>query len=146
ALGEETGHNICAVYADMGTTNTRVWLARGSVIVSRATRPLGVRDTARTGSSSQIRSALQESISEVRKQAGHSYMPTGVVAAGMIGSSLGLTEVPHIEPPAGLAELAASSRWFQTGVTDLPVLLVPGIRSEAAKTSLNQVCETDVMR
>ncbi len=64
----------------------------------------------------------------------------------MIGSSLGLTEVPHIAPPAGLAELAALSRWFQTGVTDLPVLLVPGIRFGPANAKLGQISDTDVMR
>src|SRR5436305_5643109 len=100
---------ICAVYVDMGTTNTRAWLMRGSHIVARASQCTGTRDSARVGSSSPVRQALTEIIHAVRTQAGDARepcVPAYVAAAGMISSPLGLMELAHIAAPAGVTELA----------------------------------------
>jgi 2-keto-3-deoxy-galactonokinase len=64
--GEKTGEDLCAIYVDMGTTKTRVWLMRGDEVLARASKPLGVRDSAHDGSPARIRSALKELISSVR--------------------------------------------------------------------------------
>jgi 2-dehydro-3-deoxygalactonokinase len=65
----------------------------------------------------------------------------------MISSPLGLAEVPHVESPAGLAEIAAASRWFQfPDITGLPILLVPGVRFGPAEAKLEKIHTTDVMR
>ena len=70
-----------------------------------------------------------------------------VVAAGMITSPLGLVEVPHVRAPAGKSELAARVERHQFfDVTDLPVWLVPGVRTGNAQHELKDVGETDVMR
>jgi len=36
---ESSGGNPCAIYIDMGATNTRAWLAHGNQVIERATRP-----------------------------------------------------------------------------------------------------------
>jgi 2-dehydro-3-deoxygalactonokinase len=65
----------------------------------------------------------------------------------MITSSLGLREVPHIRPPAGIAELANAAQWNDfRALTPLPVLLVPGIRSGPEQVDLDSLQATDVMR
>ena len=33
--GEKTAEDLCAIYVDMGTTNTRVWLMRGDEVLGR---------------------------------------------------------------------------------------------------------------
>jgi 2-dehydro-3-deoxygalactonokinase len=146
---KDISDEVCAIYVDMGTTNTRIWLMRGGRIIAHAAKPVGVRDTARD-SVQQIRSALRELIAEVLNRSAdpHSFCePASIVAAGMISSPLGLADLPHIPTPAGIAELSASAQWFHVGdVTDLPILLVPGVRSGPANPDLNAVHETDVMR
>ena len=137
--------NFCALYVDTGTTNSRVWLARGEEILAKVESQIGVRDTAKDGSSARLRSALRELIKEVRAKAEAN--PVCVAAAGMITSSLGLAEVPHLAAPAGIAELAAATRAFQfPEVTDLPVLLVPGVKSGQMPCELATVGAADLMR
>ena len=139
---------LCAVYIDMGTTNTRAWLMRGDCLAASAKRAMGVRDTAKAGSSIPAHEALRELIAGLRAQ--HSENPCApvcVVGSGMIGSSLGLMEVAHLHAPVGIEELSEASRWRHfPDVTDLPVLLVPGIRSGLSGDSAQAVHEIDVMR
>jgi len=73
-------------------------------------------------------------------------MPSCVVAAGMSSSPLGLADLPHTRAPIGLRELAASARWLDLPeVTDLPILLIPGVRSGPA-SGQDSISDTDVMR
>jgi 2-dehydro-3-deoxygalactonokinase len=140
--------NFCSICVDAGTTNTRVWLVRGCAVLAKATAQVGVRDSARDGSNERLRSALRELIAEVRAKATSlNAQPDCVIAAGMITSSLGLAEVPHIPAPAGIAELAAATRIHHfADITDLPVLLVPGVRSGQMPCDLATVGEADLMR
>src|SRR5258706_15872863 len=65
---EKSDENLCAIYVDLGTTNTRVWLMRGSTILSRVKKPVGVSDTARVGSNKRLRETLKESIEDELNQ------------------------------------------------------------------------------
>jgi len=122
--------NQHAVYLDVGTTNTRVWLACGDDIVVHTRKPVGVRIAAREGSTESIANALRDLIAEVVSQAGQAHHPDCIAAAGMISSGLGVKEIPHVQAPAGLAEIVAASQWNHfPGISDLPFLLVPGIRT-----------------
>ena len=142
--------DICLICVDAGTTNTRVWLTVGDQVVARGQAGVGVRDTARDGSSARLRNALRELINQVRDEAGNQEVtqsPECVIAAGMITSPLGLAEVPHVSAPAGLNELAASTeRHSFPEITDLPILLIPGVRSGPRRCDQETVGETDVMR
>lgn len=139
-------NELCAVFVDTGTTNSRVWLARGEEILAKAEAQIGVRDTAKDGSSVRLRSSLKELIENIRAEVTEA-APVCVAAAGMITSSLGLAEVPHLHAPAGIAALAAAARAFQfPEVTDLPVLLVPGVKSGQMPCELATVGAADLMR
>src|SRR5215831_7300825 len=146
---EEAGET-CLVCVDAGTTNTRVWLTAGDRVIARAQAGVGVRDTARDGSSERLRGALRELIDQVRGDArdhGFAHSLECVIAAGMITSPLGLAEVPHVPTPAGLNELAAATRRYSfPEITDLPILLVPGARSGPRQCDHETVGTTDVMR
>lgn len=146
---------MCAIYVDMGTTNTRGWLMSGGEMIARFKRPAGVRDTARDGSPKKLHAALRELIETLRgkvKAAAKTTAtpvsePACIAAAGMIGSRLGLAEVPHLHAPAGLTEIASAARWVRfPAITDLPILLVPGVRSGPADAKAQKVHTTDVMR
>jgi 2-dehydro-3-deoxygalactonokinase len=137
---------ICTICIDTGTTNTRVWLVCGERIISRAGAMVGVRDTARDGSSARLRATLRDLIAEVSAHP-ESREPAFVAAAGMITSSLGLVEVPHLTAPAGRTELAAHVRRCDfPDVTHLPVLLVPGVRTGPQAADLMTVNSVDLMR
>jgi 2-dehydro-3-deoxygalactonokinase len=148
-MNEEAGET-CLVCVDAGTTNTRVWLTAGDRVIARAQAGVGVRDTARDGSSERLRGALRELIDRVRGDArdhGFAQSPECVIAAGMITSPLGLAEVPHVPTPAGLKELAAATRqYIFPEITDLPILLIPGARSGPRPCDQETVGTTDVMR
>lgn len=140
---------FCAVCVDMGTTNTRVWLVSGNEVLGRASASVGARDTARDGSNMRIRKALRDLIKQVRTAEVEACFvrPTGVIAAGMITSPLGLAEVPHVAAPAGKSEIAARvRREYFPDITDLPVFLVPGVRSGNANSDPQLIGESDVMR
>jgi 2-dehydro-3-deoxygalactonokinase len=134
-----------AICVDMGTTNTRVWLRRGTVTLAKLQASVGVRDTARDNSPQRIRAALAELIAELRRA--HDPAPACVIAAGMITSPLGLAEVPHLSAPAGLRELIGAVEQFSfPDICDLPFLLVPGVRCGAVDGPPEEVGQRDVMR
>lgn len=138
-------NELCAVFVDTGTTNSRVWLMRGDEILAKADAHVGVRDTAKDGSPVRLRATLRELIENVRAKSETS--PVCVAAAGMITSSLGLAEVPHLAAPAGIAELAAATRSHNfPDVTDLPVWLVPGVKSGQMPCELPTAAVADLMR
>jgi 2-dehydro-3-deoxygalactonokinase len=140
----------CLICVDAGTTNTRVWLTAGDHVIARAQTGVGVRDTARDGSSARLRGALRELINQVRDDSRHrgfAESPDCVIAAGMFTSPLGLAEVPHVPAPADLNDLAAATRRYSfPDITDLPILLIPGVRSGPRECELETVGATDVMR
>ncbi len=130
---------------DTGTTNTRVWLTHGENVLAHARAAVGVRDTARDGSPDRLHSTLRDLIAEVREKSDAE--PSAVIASGMITSSLGLAEVPHLEAPAGLDEIARNIQTHSfPEITDLPVLLVPGVRTGPKPCDLETVAAADLMR
>jgi 2-dehydro-3-deoxygalactonokinase len=132
------------------TTNTSVWLVRGDQVVAEARTSVGARDTARDGSPQRLESALNNLVSGVRREGEALPVPchpTVVVAAGMLTSSLGLRALEHVPAPAGVDELAARVERHQfPAVTDLPVVLVPGVRSGPPRCERDAVGSTDVIR
>jgi 2-dehydro-3-deoxygalactonokinase len=141
----ETSATICV---DMGTTNTRVWIVEDGAIVGRIAEPVGLRDAVREGHSSPVRAALARLVRKARSRAAELRLNVDrVLAAGMLTSPLGLCEVPHIVAPAGEQELARSLRKFSDArVTDLPVFLIPGVRSGPHSPTLEDLGNTDLLR
>jgi 2-dehydro-3-deoxygalactonokinase len=145
---QNSSEGLCAIYIDMGTTNTRAWLMCDRQILARVSEPVGVRDAARDGPAGQIRATLRKLTVKLRSEFTlSSCTPMCIAAAGMIGSPLGLAEIPHVPAPAGFVRLAASSRWFQfPEVSELPILVVPGVRSGPERMTIDTIHQTDVMR
>jgi 2-dehydro-3-deoxygalactonokinase len=136
----------CFICIDTGTTNTRVWLLRGDEILARANAMTGVRDTALEASSVKLRKTLRHLISDLCSQYPEA-QPQCIAAAGMITSPLGLAEIPHIESPAGIHELASAVQQFHfPEISSLPFLMVPGVRSGNLSAGIASIGECDVMR
>jgi 2-dehydro-3-deoxygalactonokinase len=127
------------VLLDVGSTNSRAWLARDGEIVASRTAPVGVRDSAREGSTAIVRSAVRDLIAALAPR----NEPFGVAAAGMITSPLGLAEVAHVAAPASAGDLAAAAvALTDTAISPVPVVLVPGVRTPGTGADLRD----DVMR
>jgi 2-dehydro-3-deoxygalactonokinase len=136
------------ICVDMGTTNTRVWLVVGKEIVARESASIGVRDSARTGNTNIIHRALKDLFAASQAEAlSLDLKPALVLGAGMITSSLGLLEIDHVPAPAGEPELARSMRQLSSPqVTELPIWLVPGVRTGPAHPEIADLSEMDVIR
>lgn len=131
---------------DSGTTNTRVWLIKDSKVIGKTKVPAGVRDTARTGTREYLKDAIRGAISQLLIQSGEP-APKLALAAGMIGSELGLIEVPHVRAPAGVKQLAngiAQARF--PDIFDLTFRFVPGIRIGPFPYSVQQIPKVDLIR
>lgn len=134
------------ICVDTGTTNTRVWLLVGGRVAAMERAAVGVRDTARDGSPARLHGAIAAAINAVRIRGGTA-SPRAVIAAGMITSPLGLREVPHRAAPAGLDELASGiERCLMPEICELPIWLVPGVRSGPSDNRREDIAAVDVMR
>ena len=147
SLPYDSSDKFCAIYVDMGTTNTRAWLTQGSRVVARESAPVGIRDSARERSSRVIHEGLRQIIEKIRRNHASECDPMHIAAAGMVTSSLGLAEVAHVAAPAGLEQLAAAATWHRfDNVSELPILLVPGVRCGPIDPAVEQIGAVDVMR
>jgi 2-dehydro-3-deoxygalactonokinase len=145
-----SGSSLCpppAIYVDMGTTNTRGWLVHEHRVVAAHRVAAGARNTARTGSRVGVEESLRAVCHELESAGRRSGVaPAAVVGTGMIGSPLGLVDIPHLCAPVGLAELTAAAIVLDVpAVTLLPIVLIPGVRSPGCDGSV-QGEATDVMR
>ena len=132
------------ICVDTGTTNTRVWFTDGDKVIAQARASVGVRDTARDGSPARLHETLRDLIAAVRNG---QPAPHAVLAAGMITSPLGLAEVPHVAAPASLQDLIAGTQHHTfPHITDIPVWLVPGVRSGPLECDAETIGSADVMR
>lgn len=119
----------------------------GSHVIAREFSPVGIRDSAREKSPKIIHEGLHALIVRLREVRSRHCRPTHIAAAGMIGSSLGLTEVPHVIAPAGFDELSAAAQWHRfEHISDLPILVVPGVRCGPTNPRIEQIESVDVMR
>ena len=133
---------------DAGTTNSRAVLWRGDKVLSEVRTPVGVRDTAITGSNDALARGVTGCMVGVCLKAGIAPEAVDVVvASGMITSSLGLKEVPHLVAPAGVDDLAAGmvSELFP-GVWHKPIWFVPGVKNKAGMVDGDDLPQMDMMR
>lgn len=135
---------------DGGTTTTRVWAVRGTQILSEARATVGARDTARDGSPEALHRGVAELLQQASAEARSGkadWQAKEIVAAGMITSPLGLAEVAHVAAPADLRSLRAGARRITLPqVSELPILLLPGVRCGSQAPTLDDIADFDVMR
>ena len=53
------------ILLDVGSTNSRAWLVRGDEILQRETAAVGVRDSARDGSTTRVRETVRDLIAKL---------------------------------------------------------------------------------
>ena len=133
---------------DTGTTNTRVRLWEDRSLAAHGFASAGVRDTALTGSTETLKTAVRQALLEALHSAGWSESDLNLVlAAGMITSNMGLYELPHLMAPAGIEELAGGMQSaIMPDVTPHPIWFIPGIKNASSSVDLNSCDQADMMR
>jgi 2-dehydro-3-deoxygalactonokinase len=141
------------VTIDCGTTNSRIYIVnKEGEVIAKASKSIGVRDTAVNGSNEILKKGISDLFREVIES---SHISPGdikvVLSSGMITSELGLVEIPHLWAPCGISELAfhlwkeANNTIFMRGI---PFYLVPGIKNRFNPNTIssNSVGDLDFMR
>ena len=138
---------------DCGTTNSRVYIVNeAGTILGKASKKVGVRDTAISGSRATLKEGLTEIFSTALKTAGQALEDISLVlSSGMITSEIGLIEIPHIWAPASLDDLADGiKKVHDTTVfpVDIPVYFIRGIKNVFNPETINlaDVGTLDFMR
>ena len=142
------------ILIDSGTTNSRLRLydKTTSKVLDTEKIRIGVRDTAISGSNNNLKAQLKQGLE--RLLAKHQLTPSDIEylsASGMITSSLGIYEVPHIPSPAGLEDFAKCSKVTRIEeLLDIPCVFIPGMKNMVdsldAANLVAHINEFDVMR
>lgn len=137
-----------AITIDTGTTNTRVNVWKDSEVIAEAFNPVGVRDTAITGSKQKLMDGVKEAINNALALANiQNTEAVTVLASGMITSNVGLYEVPHLLAPAGVEEFARGMVKAEIPeVIDQPIWFVPGVKNSSVKVGIDDCEAMDIIR
>ena len=141
----KSGNNVVTVrYAGKSS----FYLDRIKAIVARESASVGVRDSARSGNTNIVHTTLKGLCDTLQTKARSlGRKPVRILGAGMITSSLGLLEIDHVPPPAGEQELAGSMRQISNPqISELPICLVPGVRTGPAQPEIADLPDVDVIR
>ena len=124
---------------DGGTTSTRVNLVKNEEILDTVRLNTGVRLC--IGDRKKYTDAIKEAIDGIMLRNKCTDIER-ILASGMITCEFGLCNLPHIEAPAGITELADSM--YETTIneiSDIPFVFMRGI-----KISGEDIDECDMMR
>ncbi len=119
---------------DCGTSTSRVYILDDQYrVVGKGQKSIGVRNTALTGSTHELRTGLKQLFEETAVKVGAAIKDIRfAVTSGMITSEIGLVEIPHLTAPAGIADLAENIKIvhdLDVFPLDIPVLFIRGIKN-----------------
>lgn len=138
---------------DCGTTNSRIYIINEKAeIIGKATKKVGVKDTAITGSKEVLRNGLKETfytaLSDANLKLGDIEF---AISSGMITSEIGLLEIPHVWAPVNINDLAKNIkrvRDISIFPIDIPIYFIRGIKNkyDPQETTIKDIGSLDFMR
>ena len=138
---------------DCGTTNSRVYIVNETGdILGKATKKVGVRDTAIHGSNEVLKEGLKETLFDALTHANLKLADIRfLISSGMITSEIGLLEIPHVWAPANMDDLAKNIKTVQDPAVfplDIPIHFIRGIKNkyDPQTAQMNDVGTLDFMR
>lgn len=97
------------IYFDVGTSNMRAYLVKDREIVDVLRKNVGIKDSSIAGSNLVLLKGLKELYDGLLKNNMlEESQVSGVYASGMITSSFGVKEVPHLPTPISLENLCST--------------------------------------
>ncbi|EUB96656.1 2-keto-3-deoxy-galactonokinase [Rhizobium sp. CF080] len=115
-----------SIILDWGTSSLR------AMLVSETGETLDTRDTSSGGIQFVKDGAFEAALMETVGEWFLAHGPLPVLASGMITSRNGWVEVPYVDTPGGVAELAAGTKRL-TLANSAVITFLPGMRDPAAK-------------
>ncbi|MFB9952425.1 2-dehydro-3-deoxygalactonokinase [Rhizobium puerariae] len=115
-----------SIIVDWGTSSLR------AMLVSETGETLATRETAGGGIQFVKDGAFEEALLSAAGDWFSAHGPLPVLASGMITSRNGWIEVPYVDAPAGVAELAAGTKTL-TLSNGAVITFLPGMRDPAAR-------------
>lgn len=134
---------------DAGTTNTRTRIWQSNRIISEASAPVGVRNTAIDGNNAKLTMTIHDTLQMAAQKIDRAVKDIDLVlATGMLTSNVGLMEIPHITAPVDFTALAAAMVSHDIErICPQPIWFVPGIKNfDAAILTAEQMSGMDIMR
>ena len=130
------------VSVDGGTTNTRLTLVEDGTVLSTVKIKIGAGEQSGNAAENPYWTPLREGLHALLTQQRLTITDVdAMLYSGMIGSETGLYTVPHLSAPANAKRVAdALVAVSIPQIADLPMLFVPGVRTEGA------VSDIDIMR
>jgi 2-dehydro-3-deoxygalactonokinase len=115
-----------SIILDWGTSSLR------TMLVSETGETLDTRETSSGGIQFVKDNAFEAALMTVVGEWFAAYGPLPVLASGMITSRNGWVEVPYVDTPGGVAELAAGAKTLKLA-NGAPITFLPGMRNPAAR-------------
>lgn len=140
---------MLAVTIDTGTTNTRVTLWRNKEPICIKKEETGVRVTSIEGTNEKLLKAIRKCLVAVLEESGKQESEIDVIlASGMIGSELGICEIPRKKAPASSKALSESCVYKNIPEVSkiLPICFIPGVQNDDTIRSLDKCEMMDIMR
>lgn len=133
---------------DTGTTNTRIKLFDQTKMVYDTKVNVGVRDTAISGSTMKLKDSIKGGLENLlRSFCIRESDVECVLASGMIGSNVGLLDVPHVTTPADIRKIAQNIRRVSLpDITNIPFIFIPGVKNSCDYSSISDIDVMDIMR
>ena len=138
---------------DCGTTNSRVYIVNEKAeILGKATKKVGVKDTAINGNNEVLKRELKNTFFTALDDANMKLSDIKfIISSGMITSEIGLVEIPHIWAPANFSELAKNIKKIQdTSIfpVNIPIYFIRGIKNkyDIQNATIENVDKLDFMR
>lgn len=131
------------IIIDGGTTNTRLSLLSGNKILKRIKANAGAGKADLSGNNEPLKNAVKNGISELLSDSNLKENEIkAVIASGMIGSELGLYNVPHISGPADIKKLSENmKKVIFDDISTIPFYFIPGVKFIG-----HDLTESDIMR
>ncbi len=138
---------------DCGTTNTRIYIVNeDGRVIAKARKKVGVRDASITENKEILKYGIKSTFEEALMNANLTIQEIKFgVSFGGITSEIGLIDLPHIEAPSTLKDVANGiTRIHDPSVVpvDIPVYFIRGIKNKrhSGSPELMQIGTLDFMR
>ncbi len=128
-----------SIYFDSGTTNTRAYLFEGSHLLHKLSAEIGSKDCALTGSNMTLLCRLKKMYDELLQGSGLAEDDIREIwMSGMISSSTGILEIPHLTVPVDLQCIREGVvEYFEPLCFKRTLHIIPGVKTSLSGDPLN---------
>lgn len=128
-----------SIYYDSGTTNTRAYLFEGRQLLYKLSAEIGSKDCALSGSNMTLLRSLKNMYDELLRISGLTEDDIQKIwMSGMISSSTGILEIPHLTVPVDLHRIREGVvEYFEPLCFKRALHIIPGVKTSLGSEHLD---------